>query len=116
MEAANMSANVEAPEGLSDNGKAAHNAIMKMANKHGIDYFGSQQTFYSPEEWSDRGEDYGCTSELVVMYEDNGLKVLFDYDAAYPGYELLEEMNEALAEIGLFFECATCWYGSIHRV
>lgn len=108
------------PENLSRIGKRAHKAIMSVLKKYddGSKYSladpGGCKTFYSPQEWRDRGEEYGLRSELVVVYDGGGPRSFFEYQGL--NSHLIDEMHKALEAVGLYHERCTCWYGAIYEL
>ena len=108
------------PESLSTLGQKAHKAITNVLAKYAspdrgsLDDPGGCKTFYSPEEWQARGEAYGLTSELVVVYDGGGPRHFFEWEGR--NESLLEEMRLALEADGLYHECCTCWYGAIYEL
>ena len=112
-----------APEGLSPEGLAAYKAVVTHLRSKKVPVTGIR--FYSPSEWQERGETYGTESELVVVYEsaDERARMAFSMDACYqyarPGenaYARQEAMQAALGKAGgLYFQEATCWYGSVYK-
>ena len=101
------------PEGLSPHGKKAYAALMKVIKKFGLDP-GGCTTFYSPAQWKERGEEYGCDSELIVVHDGGEVGYLFscDYEGSYAAYEAC---NKALDAVGLWSEPCMCWYTAIYR-
>jgi len=100
------------PEKLSAEGKRVYDVIMTVI-REGIDDSGGCKAFYSPVDWKARGEDYGHTSELVVVYDGGDIGVYFDRF----GYTTLrDEMNAALEAAGYYYEPATCWYGCVYPI
>jgi hypothetical protein len=75
---------------------------------------GGCRTFYTPEEWADRGEEYGCSSLLIVVHDGGDFAPYFNY--AYEAYGSMEKMVEALGPLGVYAEQCTGWYTSIHTV
>lgn len=75
---------------------------------------GGCRPFYSVEEWEDRGEQYGTSSELIVVHDGGDHARYFNMD--YMDYKSVEEMNEALFEIGYYAEQCTSWYSAIYKV
>lgn len=70
--------------------------------------------FYTPTEWERRGEQYGLGAELIVAYDGGDLAYYFNLDREC--YDLHEEMQLVLAEIGVYFEECTCWYSAIYSL
>lgn len=111
-----VSKDFEIPSGLSNLGRKAAEVIIKTVQAHiGEDASGGGcRAFYSPEEWADRGESYGTTSELVVVHDGGDLTPLFSYLEG--NWELQESVREALEEIGCWYESCTCWYTAIYKI
>lgn len=74
---------------------------------------GGCRAFYSPKEWADRGEEYGLTSELIVVYDGGDLVPYFNLDEG--AFSLFEAMNEVLNEAGYWFEPCTGWYSAVYK-
>ncbi len=105
------------PEGLSDLGRRAWRTIIDEALEAGTLYTGGCNAFYSPQAWRERGEEYGCDAELIVVYDGAELKYLFSLDAcmATNSYSPVEIMQEKLSEAGLYAQECTGWYSAIYR-
>jgi hypothetical protein len=103
---------VSMPEGLDAKGQAAYQAIMKVLSASGATRTGGCKAFYSPEEWAAKGERYGLKSKLVVVYDGGDHRPYFTLDSEQ--YDLVEKMQEALKEHGMFFEEAMTWYGAVY--
>lgn len=101
------------PDGLSALGQKAHEVIMRVLTAHEMTETGGCKSFYSPDEWRVRGEEYGCESELIVVYDGGSLRPFFNLDAEC--YSLNEEMRKALDEAGLHVEECTGWYAAVYR-
>ncbi len=102
----------EMPVGLSSKGKRAYKAIIKALGDNTDT--GGCKTFYSPAEWKARGEEYCTRAELIVVYDGGSVAPYFEYD--YGQYPLIELMNKALEEVGLYSEPGTCWYSGIYPI
>jgi hypothetical protein len=102
------------PENLSQEGKTAYNTIMAFLSAKSMNYGGGCKSFYSPEEWEDRGEQYGLKSKLIVVHDGGDLAQIFNLD--YERYSLHDEMQSKLAEYGFFAESCTCWYTAIYSI
>jgi hypothetical protein len=109
------------PADLDDKGQKAHQIIVEYLTTNKLATT-ELRAFYSPSAWRDRGEEYGCDSHLVIMYDGaTSLKRVFSMDACYEsgraeGYKHYEAMQEKLAEAGLFFEECTRWYCAIYTI
>lgn len=99
------------PEGLSPLGELAYEVVMTLINLHNLKAGGSK-TFYSPQEWRERKEEFGSNSELIVVYGPTDVMQLFD---ATEDAEWEDQMNELLAKRDLYFERCTTWYSAIYN-
>jgi hypothetical protein len=68
--------------------------------------------FYTPEEWKDRGEEYGLSSKLIVTHEGDALAPFFNLD--YGAYGAFDEMIEAFDSTPYWSEGCTCWYSCFY--
>lgn len=75
---------------------------------------GGCRAFYAPEEWKDRGEEFGTMSDLVIVHDGGDLAPWFNLD--YGRYGLNDRMQDALARKGLYVEQCTSWYSAIYPV
>lgn len=75
---------------------------------------GGCRAFYSPEEWTERGEDYGANSKLVLVHDGGDLARFCNYD--HRDYEAINRLDNALREIGYYVECCTCWYSAVYPI
>jgi hypothetical protein len=111
-----MAANdFDIPEGLSELGQRAARAIVAYARHiFGPDSSGGGcRAFYTPQEWRDRGEQYGLGSELIVVYDGGDLYQLLNMDAG--NWSIYDEMDTRLRKQGVYAEECTCWYGAIYQ-
>lgn len=79
---------LKVPEGLSDLGKKAADAILATTK---AESGGDCKAFYTPAEWEARGEKYGSGSELIVVHDGGDLAPSFNMD--YYCYESVEEVR-----------------------
>jgi len=100
------------PKGLSAKGKRAYHAIMAFLKERGLTDTGGCQTFYSPQEWAERGEQYCTRALLIVVYDGGMVRPCFNLDE---GYVLYEAMQEALHKVGFWSEAGTGWYSGIYE-
>ncbi|MCR4286194.1 MAG: hypothetical protein NUW00_04845 [Candidatus Kaiserbacteria bacterium] len=105
----------EIPCGLSRKGRQAaimirERVLEKMKDTTG----GGGRAFYTPQEWRDRGEDYGCESLLIVCHEGGSMAGFFNYD--YQEYDKIEGMSEMLLKYGVYAEQCTGWYTAIYPI
>ncbi len=101
------------PEGLSHTGQKAYRKIVKTLTKAGATFTGGCKTFYSPQEWADRGEEYGQGAELIVVYDGGDVRAWFSCD--HGSYQMQEKMREALKKVGVYAEECTCWYSAVYK-
>lgn len=113
------------PEGLSAEGVRAYETITAFLRERfdgDLPETGGCKTFYSPKEWAERGEEYGRSSVLIVVYEGSDVAPFFSLDACYeqarPGksncYARQEAMADKLGAIGLYSEECTTWYCAVY--
>lgn len=89
---------------------------------------GGCRAFYTPQEWEDRGEQYGQEAELIVVYDGGDLGYYFNMDRSYDmtcmaaeagfkpePYATYEKMRKALEAIGFYAEECTGWYSAIYK-
>jgi len=76
-------------------------------------FTGGCTPFCDPEDWAERGEEYGLESELIVCCDGGDFAPLINYD--YGAYALAERFEKELAKRGLWHEPATCWYTTINK-
>jgi hypothetical protein len=104
------------PEGLSELGRKAAEAIVAHATKvlgHHPDT-GGCTTFYTPQHWTERGEEYGCGDELIIVYDGGDMAPFFNLD--YMAYDLYEGMREAVEKAcdnKAYIEACTGWYSAL---
>jgi len=104
------------PTGLSAKGRAAAQAVIKVARSHyGDDISGGGcRAFYTPAEWKRRDEVYGADSHVIVVYDGGELAPLCNLD--HEDYAAHEALVEALRKLGLYIEECTCWYSAVYDV
>lgn len=121
---------LDMPDGLSDTGRRAHAIIVAYLKDHNRTDTGGFKTFYSPAEWSAKGQEYGGRSHLVIAYDRGPLGPVFSMDHAYEHdcahyertgvsrepYALYEGMQNKLREAGLYFEECTGSYCAVYSV
>jgi hypothetical protein len=103
------------PEQLTDEGEKVAKIIRNFFVKVRRTSTGGSRTFYSPKEWADRGERYGCDSLLIVVHDGGDVAAVLN-----PGYggnpKILERLNLRLSEAGFILEPCTCWYAAVYPV
>jgi|TARA_R110000751_G_scaffold75673_1_gene152340 hypothetical protein len=103
---------LDIPTPLSRNGRKAAAIIKKYMHKKGYSTGGSR-TFYTPREWTDRGESYGCRSELVFVYDGGDLYSVMNHELGGAGEQ---DLSQELAKAGLYHEQCTGWYSAIYKI
>ena len=93
--------------------KKIADAILDVMKVHDLTDTGGCRTFYTPQEWRDRGEQYGLRSELIVCHDGGDIQVAFNYDCMC--YDVIEEVRVALDKIGYWAEPCTSWYTAIYK-
>jgi hypothetical protein len=68
----------------------------------------------TPEEWSERGENHGLGSVLVVIHDGGNLARFFSYD--HEDYRAIDRMDKALEAVGYYSEQMTTWYSAIFPI
>lgn len=114
-----MNTTLDIPENLTGKGREAAETILAYLREREATYTGGCRTFYTPEEWAERGESYGRDSLLIVVYEGSDVAPFFSFDACYrtgaaSDYEPCESMSAKLREVGCFPEQCTTWYTAIY--
>ncbi len=102
------------PADLDENGEKAFRIVEAWRKKRGFNYTGGCKTYYSPKEWTEREEEYGCSSYLIIVHDGGDLSE-WEGDGISP-LEMDPALNEALRAAGMFLECCTCWYHAIYPI
>lgn len=108
-----MSSEWRIPDGLSPLGKKAAEATHQFFVDNDITFHGGGGCFYTPQEWAERGEEYGLDSVLVITHDGGSHAAAFNYD--YDRSDLMENLREKLAGVGVYVEQCTSWYSAIHK-
>jgi hypothetical protein len=101
------------PADLSPLGKKAAEVIHQFFVDNDLTNHGGGGRFYSPQEWKGRDESYGLDSLLVITHDGGAHAAAFNID--YECYDLMEELREKLAAIGVFSEKCTSWYSAVYK-
>lgn len=102
-----LSKDWDIPEGLTHAGFNAAVTLRQQAVQQGLVNAGGCKVFYSPQEWRERGEQYGTESELVVVYDGSDARYLAEFNPT---------VEEVLARLNLFVECCTHWYAAVYKI
>lgn len=107
------------PDGLSDVGQAAWQTIVDLLREHDdLKSGGHTKVFYSPAEWSARGEEHGEESgqgaELVVVH-DGGNHACY-FNGSYGCRSSVTAKDAALRLVGCFCEPCSSWYSAVYKL
>jgi hypothetical protein len=96
-------------------GNEAYAALMRFfVVNHLLDSGGATRVFYSPQEWTARGEEYSQRALLVVTYDGGFHRAAMTVREGK--YELNDKMQKALGAIGCYFGEGTSWYGGVYPI
>lgn len=101
------------PADISDRAHEGYNIIIKFLIDNGMTETGGCKAFYSPAEWSERGEKYGLKSLFVVVHDGGCLAPICNMD--YGDYKLHDAMQAKLNAAGFFLEGCTSWYSAVYE-
>jgi len=100
-------------EGLSAEEKAIAKKVLSIIQKNiAKPSGGGCRAFYTAKEWQERGEDYGQGADLIIVHDGGDQAPFFNID--YMAYDAMEEMRQALEEVGAYAEQCTSWYSAIY--
>lgn len=102
------------PADLSDDGRKVAETILAFLTEKDLTYHGGGGKFYSPQQWRDRGEDYGTDSLLVITHDGGDHAGAFNID--YEQYQLIEQLRDRLVPLGVFSEQCTSWYSAVYPI
>lgn len=102
------------PADLQGLGRLAAEAMIAFWRAEGTLDAGGCRVFYSPQEWTKRGEEYGRASLLVVVHDGGMHAGSLSYDREQ--YARVEALNAALQPLGVFVEQCTGWYSAVYGV
>lgn len=104
----------EIPERLGQDGIKAAKVITRFFAQARRTNTGGCRTFYSPAEWAERGEEYGCDALLVVVHDGGDVARVVNLD--YGDYRRHDRLVGKLAEAGFYMEACTCWYAAVYPI
>lgn len=70
------------------------------------------KAYYSPRQWRERGESYGCDSVLILCHDGGALATVCNLD--YGNYLAAEEFRKFLHSRGYWVEACTSWYSAVY--
>jgi len=100
-----------APPGLDEKGQLACRIIGAFAKRHQL---ADDAYFYSPAQWTLRGEAFGTGSKLIIVYDGSEFASL--YNTHYEAEALLEKLQRNLEKHGMFMEQCTVWYSVVDEL
>lgn len=104
------------PAGLSKDGERAAKIIRDYLTDNKLTWCESD-LFMTPQEWGDRGEQYGNGSILILIHETGAAGEALSYDkaacAARP-YHHLEKLMRTLASAGFYSEQMYSWSSAVY--
>ncbi len=92
----------------------AAEAILAFLREKNLTDHGGGGKFYGPEEWEDRGEDFGTGALLIVIHDGGEHAPAFNWD--YEDYNLVEELRRSLEKVGVYVEQCTSWYSAVYPI
>ena len=104
------------PTPLKREGRRAAKIIRDYCQTH--DLGSSERMFYSPREWTDRGEQYGTESLLVIVHEACDASIAISLDGAYNSgvsYDHYNALDKALRDEGLYLEGLYSWCSAVYK-
>ena len=126
-----MSTDLHIPTDLSQRVQSLATDIVALLERDGATYTGGCRTFYTPQEWQERGEKYGEGSDLIVVYDGSDVAAHFSYDACYDRYDRsavkdlasdydtygrCERMAALLKRHGFYSEEGTRWFSVVRAL
>jgi uncharacterized protein (TIGR02996 family) len=100
------------PPELSTRGKEAAGLILDFLLAEGLTGTCGCQAFYSPQQWKERGEEYGHDALLILVYDGGDITTCMD--PAKGQHELVDRFDENLERNGFIIEPCTHWYSAIY--
>jgi hypothetical protein len=101
------------PQELNVWGLQGARTIRGFLDKKGALFTGGCKVFYRPDEWKERGEDWGTEADLIVCHDGGAHAPYFNLD--YCEYDKHNAMTDELEEYGLWAEQCTSWYTAIYH-
>lgn len=99
---------------LTPKGRSAAEAILTFLQARDLTDHGGGGGFYGPEQWEERGEQYGLGSLLIVTHDGGEHAPAFNWD--YEAYDLIEELRQELSKIDVYVEQCTSWFSAIYPI
>lgn len=100
------------PPKLSAGGKEAARLILDFLLAEGLTGTCGCRAFYSPQEWKQRGEEYGHNALLILVYDGGDITTCMD--PAKGQHDLVDRFSDNLEQNGFVLEPCTHWYSAIY--
>jgi uncharacterized protein (TIGR02996 family) len=101
------------PPDLSSRGKKAARLILDFLLAEKLTGTCGCRAFYSPQEWKDRGEQFGHDSLLILVYDGGDITTCMD--PAKEQHDLIDRFDQNLERNGFVIDTCTCWYSAIYN-
>lgn len=103
-----------APPGLNEQQLAAYTAVMQYLTDRDLLWSGGQHVFKSPAQWSERNEEFGLDSLLIVLHDGGQHRPAFYVYEGIFERPLRAGMDGHLRSQGFRIVNCTCWYSAIY--
>src|SRR5579884_775745 len=100
------------PPELSPRGKEAVRLILDFLLAERLTGTGGCRAFYSPQQWKERGEEYGHDALLILVYDGGDISMCMD--PAEGQHELVDRFMENLEQNGFVIEPLSHWCSAIY--
>jgi len=102
------------PSDLSAKGRQAAALIVAFLKERDMDDPCGGGRFYTPDEWDERGEQFGLGSLLIITHDGGEHAPAFNWD--YDAYTVVEDLRQELSTIGVYVEQCTSWYSAVYPI
>ena len=93
-------------------GEQAYELIVDFLDWHNLTYTGGCRAFYTPEQWTLRGDQFGEGSVLIVVHDGGDLASVFNGSYGSP---LFDQMAKRLERNGYYAESLSTWATAIYK-
>jgi uncharacterized protein (TIGR02996 family) len=107
-----MDRHLAIPPELSTRGKKAVRLILEFLLAERLTGTCGCRAFYSPQQWKERGEEFGHDALLILVYDSGDIGMCMD--PAMGQHDLVDRFRENLELHGFVIEPCTHWYSSIY--
>jgi hypothetical protein len=102
---------LEIPEGLTEDQTNLCKSIVKWLKDKELTKTGGCKAFHNPVTWD---EKFGNKSELIICHDGGDLAHVCNMD--YSNYDLIDEFQDFLNQLGYYAEQCTTWYSAIYKL